>query len=150
MNCELTTVLAALLTPTIAVLGAYIAYRQWRTARNKLKLDLFDRRLAVYDGAVHLIGSIVTSGRMKDEADWKFLTDTKAAKWLFDESVSDYLENKLRLKALDLQVLQAELEGLQGKDRSENIRKQAELKNWLGAQFKVLDEKFAPYIRVQH
>ena len=45
----LVPVLSALLTPTIAIITTYIAYEQWRTNRNKLKLDLFDRRFAVYD-----------------------------------------------------------------------------------------------------
>jgi hypothetical protein len=37
--------LSALLTPAIAILGGVIAYRQWRTARDILKFDLFDRAL---------------------------------------------------------------------------------------------------------
>ena len=44
-----TTYLAALLTPTVAVLGSYIAYRQWHLAQNKLKLDLFDRRFSAHN-----------------------------------------------------------------------------------------------------
>jgi len=46
MSCDphWTNYLAALLTPTVAVLGSIIAYHQWRTAQNKLKFELFDRR----------------------------------------------------------------------------------------------------------
>lgn len=40
-----TTYLSAFSVPAIAVLGAAIAYRQWRTAQNKLKLDLFESAL---------------------------------------------------------------------------------------------------------
>jgi hypothetical protein len=42
-----TTYLLAMLTPLIAMIVAFIAFRQWRTAQNRLKLDLFDRRLAL-------------------------------------------------------------------------------------------------------
>ena len=49
----------ALGTPVVAIVAASIAgaiaYRQLRTARNKLKLDLFDKRMAVYQNAVQLI-----------------------------------------------------------------------------------------------
>jgi hypothetical protein len=41
-------ILTALLTPVIAVAVGYVAYQQWRTAREKLVLDLFKDRLAVY------------------------------------------------------------------------------------------------------
>lgn len=42
------TVLSALLTPTIAAFAIVIAFMQWRTAHQKVVLDLFDRRLKVY------------------------------------------------------------------------------------------------------
>lgn len=32
----------------LAAIVAYVAWRQWRTAHNKLALDLFDKRYAVY------------------------------------------------------------------------------------------------------
>lgn len=64
MNCEpdWSSVVSSLLVPVIAVLGAVIAYRQWRVAQNKLKLDLFDRRFAIFDAARKLIASILASG----------------------------------------------------------------------------------------
>jgi hypothetical protein len=68
-----TQVLSALLTPTIAVIVAIIAYRQWKTAQNRLKLDLFDRRFAVYDAARNLLSSVMTSGEAKNDEMLKFL-----------------------------------------------------------------------------
>lgn len=41
-------VLQALLTPAIAIAVGVIAFMQWRTAHQKVVLDLFDRRLRVY------------------------------------------------------------------------------------------------------
>ena len=49
-----TTLLSALLTPAVAVFGIFIAYRQWRLAQEKLKLDLFDKRFEVYEAAREL------------------------------------------------------------------------------------------------
>lgn len=43
--------LAALLTPTIAVFAAIIAFMQWRTAHQKVVLDLFERRLSIIESA---------------------------------------------------------------------------------------------------
>ena len=86
-----TAYLTALLTPTVAVLGAMIGYRQWRLAQNKLKLDLFDRRFKVYEAARDLLASIMTSGKAMDDKVFKFLVATREAKWLLDIDVANYL-----------------------------------------------------------
>ena len=146
-----TTYLAALLTPTVAVLGSYIAYRQWHLAQNKLKLDLFDRRFSVFEAARSLIASIMTSGKAKDEDVFKFLLATREAKWLLDVSIAEYLDKQLYDKAIDLQTLDAELEGVPvGEERTKNVSEQSEIKKWFAAQYKVLDEKFSPYLQLQH
>ena len=43
-------VIAALLTPAIAIVVATIAFFQWKTNDLKRKNDLFDRRYAFYQG----------------------------------------------------------------------------------------------------
>jgi hypothetical protein len=146
-----TTYLAALLTPTVAILGALIAYRQWRLAQNKLKLDLFDRRLSIYEAARTLVASIMTSGKAKDEEVFKFMVATREAKWLLNDSIAQYLDKELYHNAIDLQTLAAELEGVPvGEVRTKNVRAQAEIKKWLLAQFEVLDEKFSPFLQLRH
>lgn len=45
---KLLEVLSGLLTPIIAILASYIAYRQYRTAKAKLKLDLYEKRLKIF------------------------------------------------------------------------------------------------------
>jgi hypothetical protein len=153
MTCEphWTAYLSALLTPTVAVLGSFIAYRQWRLAQNKLKFDLFERRYSVYEAAKILLSSIMTSGKAKDEELFKFLVATREAKWLLSSQVAEYLNTQLYHKAVDLQTLAAELEGMPvGEERSNNVRAQAELKKWLYAQHNVLDEHFATYLQLGH
>lgn len=153
MSCapHWTNYLTALLTPTLAVFGSVIAYRQWRTAQNKLKFDLFDRRFSVYEASRDLLGSIMTSGKVRDEEVFKFLLATREAKWLFNTDVAIYLEKELYQKALDLQTLQATLDGIPvGEERSANVQKQVEIKRWFVAQYEVLDEKFSPFLKLRH
>ena len=113
MTCDThwTTYLSALLTPTVAVLGSLIAYRQWRLAQNKLKLDLFDRRFSVYEAARNLLASIMTSGKAKDEEIFKFMVATREAKWVLNAQVAEYLEKQLYHKAIYLQTLVATVIG---------------------------------------
>ena len=153
MSCDphWTAYLSALLTPIVAVLGVCIAYWQWRTAQNKLKHDLFERRFSVYDAARTLLASIMTSGKAKDEELFKFLSGTREAKWLLDANVAEYLDKELYHKALDLQCLASELEGLPvGDKRSSNVHMQTEIKKWFLKQYEMLDEKFSPLLKLEH
>src|SRR5271170_90498 len=47
MRCFL-QVLQGLMTPVIALIAVYIAWQQWRTNADKVKLDKFDRRFPIY------------------------------------------------------------------------------------------------------
>lgn len=146
-----TTYLAALLTPTIAVLGAFIAYRQWLTAQNKLKLDLFDRRFAIYDAARILIASVMTKGKANDEELCTFESGIRSARWLLNKGIETYFENELRRKAVELLTLDKELQGLPaGDQRDKNVRKQSELRKWILNQYNVLDRHFEKYLRLKH
>ncbi|MEM5406200.1 hypothetical protein [Paraburkholderia unamae] len=146
-----TAYLSALMVPLIAVLGVAIAYRQWRTAQNKLKLDLFEKRFSVYDAARRMLASVMTSGKVRDEELFKFMVATREAKWLLSNDVARYLDEVLRRRMLELQTLDSELEGLAvGPDRSANVKKQTEIKNWLASQIETLDGKFDQYLRLAH
>ena len=146
-----TTILSALLMPTVAVFGLFIARQQLHIAKNKLKHELFERRFSVYDAVRNLLASIVTSGKAKDEEILKFLSGTREAKWLLDEKIAKYLDDEFYSKALDLQCLASELEGLPiGDERSTNVHKQREIKQWFSKQYDVLDEKFSPFLKLEH
>jgi hypothetical protein len=150
-NPHWTSYVSALTVPVIALIGAGIAFLQWRLAQNKLKLDLFDRRFKIYEGARELLRSVMTSGKAKDDEVFNFLVATREAKWLFDDSIAEYLEKEIYHKAVDLQTLDAELVGVPvGEKRTKNVTAQRKLKEELLAQFKVLDEKFTPYLRLRH
>jgi hypothetical protein len=43
------TIFIGVLSTIVAACVAFIAWLQWRTAEEKVRLDLFDRRFAVYD-----------------------------------------------------------------------------------------------------
>lgn len=146
-----TTYLTALLTPTLAIFGLIFAYRQWLVARNKLKLDLFDRRLAVYEAARDFSAAMISGQKNKDEEAFKFLIVTRTAKWLFNVSVADYLENQLYSNALELQSLISQLDGMApGDERIANLKEQAKIKKWFLEQLKVLDSQFGPFLHLKN
>lgn len=144
-----TAYLTAFSTPTLAVVAAFIALRQWFTAHNKFKLDLFDKRYKIYEEAKAFLASVFTSGRVTQEALFKFMGNTREAKWLFNDDVATFLRTQIYNKALDIQQLEAELEGVPvGEERSQNLKKQRELKDWLRRQFDLLDEMMGPFLQI--
>jgi hypothetical protein len=48
----------------VGAVAAYIAWRQWRTANDRLRFDLFEKRAAVYEAIGHLIGNVALHGHI--------------------------------------------------------------------------------------
>tara|TARA_R110002110_G_scaffold413231_3_gene640315 strand:- start:3925 stop:4386 length:462 start_codon:yes stop_codon:yes gene_type:complete len=150
-NPHWTAYIGALLVPTVALLGLLIAYRQWRTAQNKLKLELFEKRLAIYNAATAFISSVMTSGKATDPQLRDLILGTKEAKWILSSEIAKYLDEQLYAKGVDLQCLSAELEGVPvSQERSTNVHEQRNIKLWLNDQYRILDEKFAKYLSISH
>jgi hypothetical protein len=87
--------LSDFLVPIVAILGLLIAYWQWRTAQDKLKFDLFDRRMAVYEAARTFIRKVRSTGRIAPEDEFAYSSAIDGARWLFDADIERYLERDL-------------------------------------------------------
>ncbi len=91
-----TAYVQALGTPIVAVIAAgfatYIAWRQWKTAHEKLKFDLFKERVAIHQAMTRFVDASFEERmtREEDEA-WEYAKEK--AIWLFDQPVMDYLNN---------------------------------------------------------
>lgn len=146
-----TAYFAALLTPVVAIFAVHVAASQWTTARNKLRFDLFEKRFAVYQGARNFLGAVMTTGKVGDEAMFKYMEATQAAKWIVSQEVHDYLEREIYKPALELQSIDAELDGMPvGQGRTRKVERKAELRKHLYAQFHSLDTWFSEYLKLEH
>ncbi|MCV0424429.1 MAG: hypothetical protein K5905_03065 [Roseibium sp.] len=100
---QLFSALTAIATPLVAICVAWVAYQQWRTAQQRIVLDLFRDRLNVFDKVSRAVRLI--------ERDWQqkggeplslLLTARDEARFLFGSEVSTYILN-LILAAEDLE-----------------------------------------------
>jgi hypothetical protein len=66
----------------IGVAVAYIAYRQWWTNRHKLKLDLFDKRIAIFRASSDLLGRAIVSQSPEESQIATFMQQTREAEFL--------------------------------------------------------------------
>lgn len=148
---ELIDILAALLTPIIAILLVYIAWQQWNTNRNKLKLDLFDRRFQILENVRKFIASILTSGTVEHGPDIQFLRDTKSARFLFqDDAKILSLTKEIYDKAIELQTLIEKQKGSSGQTLVNNLNKQNEIKEWYAKEITTIDDIFKKYLILKH
>ena len=146
-----TAYLSALLVPVIAVFGAWIAYRQWRTAQNKLKLDLFDKRMAVYDAVREVLGFIASHGKITPGEQLKYMSGIRSAKWLFNQDVAEYLEKTLWGKIVDFELHETMSSGRSNNpERIKHVHARAETFRWLVKQYEVLDKKCSPFLSLRH
>ncbi len=77
-------------TAIIGTIVAWIAWRQWKTAHEKVKLDLFDRRFAVFMD----VREIVSQGGMRDRLSDQGLPNEVVARgrFLFGPEILKQLE----------------------------------------------------------
>lgn len=146
-----TAYLTALSTPTLALFALLIAYRQWSTARTKLKLDLFDKRHKVYTAAVDLIRAVVRNGNVSDQDLFTFFESTNGVSWLFNSEIAEYFSKGLYSKALDLQQVNEELQCMrEGQERQEKLRVRRELKDWFYTnQLTTLKTQMTPFLQIE-
>lgn len=137
-----------LLTPIIAIVVAYIAYQQHKTNRDKLRLDLYDRRLKVFEGLMVLLSAIFKKGMCNDQERDQFQRATVEGSFLFDKDIASYLDT-IHKKTLELGTIRAalKLNSLpRGDKRNQMVEKESQLFDWFMGQFEVSKEKFARYL----
>ena len=145
-----TAYISAFLTPIIAILAALIAYRQWQIARSKLKFDLLDRRMAVYDAAIHFIAGVLIENKVTIESLLRFRAGVRATKWLLNSDIHLYLNTELWDKVREFHHIGKALEGMPvGDERTKKVNRQDEILKWLTGQQDAIDKMFDKYLAIE-
>jgi hypothetical protein len=82
-----------LLTFCVSVGVALVGYAQWRTANQKVVLDLHEKRIKVYDQIEDAIASVMRHGSVADDVAAQFARGRAEARFLFGPDVLDYLQS---------------------------------------------------------
>ena len=150
---EVVVALVQLLSVTaIGVYTTWIARQQLRINKYRVKLDLYDRRWAVYESFGRYVGIATTHplNSMTHDTLAEFARTTRQAEFLFDADIKQY-RNAMIQHGTNLQALQEmSREFPQGlHDRSKAIAERSEELEWFAAQPDAMVEKFAPYLRLK-
>ena len=138
------------ITFLLATAGAYVAYQQFRLSKEKFKLDLFEKRFAVFAGVRSFLSEILREGRMKDYNPlFAFRAATAEASFLFGEDVTSYID-EIDKRALKMHSLNIRYQSNQAtEDRPRNLDEATKELEWLIDQLPLLKVKFAPYLKFE-
>ena len=139
----------AISLPLVALIGACIAFLQLRTAQQKLKLDHFERREAVYIAARDAITIGATVVRFTDEQHFDFMVKTQSARWLFGYEVHDYLQTVLRHVESASNVNNAM--SIQKHDPTallKGMEEREKLREWFKSEAETMHTKFSRYLKL--
>jgi hypothetical protein len=141
-------------TFVIAALGAgfggLIAYRQWRTAQTRLRIDLFERRLDVYEAVMYFAGSVLNYSKFVDDADKTFLNKTRSARWLFGKEFADFLMERFYKAGVRIHIVTGTFETLDTvEERKGAVDQQMRAKERLTDAMTELQELAAPFLEFE-
>ncbi len=150
--------LAALLTPTIAVAGLYIAFNQRRIEEARLRHELFDRRLKQFDAVVKFVFSTTSSSIEADEececrpfeAINKLCDEIAGMQFIFSPDIYEYVNTHIVNLHEEIQHLRAERNRMEHREeRLKNAKRQTEFKNNLRKNLEIFHKKTLNYMQLQ-
>nr|WP_320136637.1 hypothetical protein [uncultured Amphritea sp.] len=131
----------ALIPIALAALGSYIAIQQYRTNRQKLKIELFEKRYAIYDAVREYMGAIIRKRHSNENEQQQFLVETKGAAFLFDDEIIKFIEDVWQ-NSIDMgEWHEDELPSTHAQEEADDMR-------WFLAEFGKLNERFSKYMRL--
>jgi hypothetical protein len=141
----------AVVTALVAICVAVIAYRQWRTARERLRLDLYNRRFEIYSKVLDFSQALSmwhgTPEQMALRA--PFIKAFRESRFLFPRSSGVYnlLEEfqEHAMVVMGFEDLKPVLQTLD-QETMRQYEKRTESQAWIMSAFEPLEQKMAPYL----
>ncbi|MFZ4675715.1 MAG: hypothetical protein ACOYM4_08490 [Nodosilinea sp.] len=140
----------ALITLIVGVFGSYIAFNQYRTNRDKLRLDLFEKRLEAYEKLQEYFSYLIREPRVKDEAMEILYEARYRSLFLFDEEIACHIDQVLE-KAKEMREIHSKLFGQnslpQGEERTRLVYRNRDLKEWHDKEREDSPRRYARYLK---
>ncbi|MEE9613827.1 MAG: hypothetical protein V3W31_02595 [Thermodesulfobacteriota bacterium] len=136
----------------IAIIATYIAYQQWRTNRQKLTLERYDRRLHVYEEVRKILSIILRDAKASTEDLIEFYTSVSEADFLFGPEIPEYID-EIRKRGLNLwrwnqEYRDSTQERPEGYDHEQVVKEMRKERKWFTEQFEPAKEKFKKYLDI--
>ena len=144
----------SMLTPMIAVVTVYIAWQQWRLNERKLNLDLYDRRLKVYEEVKQILSLILRDAKASYDDLLKFYRAVSEADFLFGPEIQQYIdeiyEHGVQLEYWNKEYRDYTQQIPEGYDHKKVCDGMHSELMWLTHQFEPAKQKFKKYLSIEH
>jgi hypothetical protein len=137
------------LTILLAAFAAMIAYFQWRTAHQRIVLDLFDRRVQVLEDIEEIIRNINRTTDVSNDDMRLFWKARAKAGFLFGPDINDYLMVRL-LDDLAWRNTFDDSTINTSQERQELLHKKYEILKRISRFSKEVVPLFEPYMKLDH
>ena len=129
-----------------AFIAGYIAWRQWRTAHERLRLEMFDRRVAVYDATKLLLTKATIHGQVLPDDFQLFYSGIRSAEFLFDGAMRDLIM-RIANMCVTANIARSQMARSPEHPRFDQlIEKEEQVLAFLRNQDQQLERIFAPYV----
>ena len=135
------------LSVVIGGIAVFIARQQWQTARQKLRLDLFDRRYAFYESLKQMIDEAQSNKGDMLATLGKYLTTRTTAQFLLHDDAIDKYVSRLFEQLRELYKLRYEKHAAAAPAKDDDA-KIAEIEAWLGSQSDVIVGLFRRHLNI--
>jgi hypothetical protein len=144
------TIFLSVITTIVGAAVGWVGFQQFRLARERFKLDLFQKRFAIFEATQKFL-PVALYAPFTHEQLIKFMLDTDTAVFLFDDDIEKYL-TEIQRRATNLWAIHEEQKDLEpaspkrmelGRKREANRDELTELQNQLR-------DKFSPYLKFKN
>jgi len=134
----------------VGSLGTYIGFNQYRTNRDKLRLDLFEKRLEAYEKLQEYFNCLLRDARVGDKAIPILAEARYKSLFLFGNEITEHI-NEVWDKAIEMRRLDLKLYGPKalpvGEERNQVCDRESELLQWNLEQQKDSPKRYAKYLK---
>lgn len=147
MNEFITLILIPSVTALLVAIVTWTSVQQHNLAKEKFKLDMFEKRFAVYKGVQEFLTIIFQEAKFDLKQLFEFRRKTQDSTFLFGKDIAQYIDG-IDKKALKMRTVAKQYEPLPvGQQRSELCEEETRLLRELIDDLPRLKEVFAPYLR---
>ncbi|MGY3117655.1 hypothetical protein ACVWXQ_001592 [Bradyrhizobium sp. S3.14.4] len=130
----------------VAKVQADIAERNWKTSNEKIVLDLFDKRLAIFEDIRGLVGEACRSGTAPDDLFFRYGRAIDRVPYFFGEDVQKYVE-KIRLHLINLNLANTMMQNLIDPERPTWVKRRGDEFVAIAKFYEEAPRLFGPYMK---
>ncbi len=130
------------ISTAILIAGLAISYFQWRTAQQKVAIDLFGARHKIYEDLKEIIVQFMRDLNLTDDLHRAYIDAQNRARFYFGAEIEEYLETTRK------DIIRGHYVDRFMDRRVVNVDEQVARLDRINAFYTEIDKKFIPYMRL--